>query len=283
MKTLITGGSGFIMTHAYEHYMEKTDWDIVIVDSITYAGSLNKLTDSKYYDPKRTTFVYHDIRAPFDAIESQIGDVDYIIHAAAMSHVERSIHEPELALMSNGVGTFNVLQFALKQYKKGSLKRLHYISTDEVYGANADGGHKEGSPHRPSNPYSLGKAWGELACYTWSHCYGLPVIVTNTMNNFGERQHPEKFIPMVVNNILSGKKQDIHAVNGEIGSRFWLHARNHADAVLYLLNNEEKLPKFSQFNVVGDTRMNNLEVAKLAEKYVKKYKGDFSLNYELIS
>jgi len=282
MRVLITGGSGFIGSHMIEHYMVNTSWDIVVLDSLTYAGSLMKLTDSRHYDSKRIRFVYHDIRASLDPVADEIGQVDFIIHAAAMSHVENSIHNPVLAFQSNGIGTVNMLNFARRQ---ANLQRFHYVSTDEVYGPNDDAGHVEGSPHRPSNPYSCGKSWGEKACYTYSHCYGLPVTVTNTMNNFGERQHPEKFVPMVMRACLSADEVQIHArqrgEEWEVGSRFWLHARNHADAIMYLFENRARLDGYAQFNVVGDIRMDNLSIAKRIEKHVQEYREGAKLHYAL--
>jgi dTDP-glucose 4,6-dehydratase len=252
--------------------LKNTDAEIIIMDRLTYAGNLNYLTDingwDKYYKP-RVKYFYHDFRAPISITTSHlIGKLDYIIHMGAESHVDRSISEPMLFAESNVLGTINMLEYA----KDIEVEKFIYVSTDEVYGAVAgDGLHSEGEPHKPSNPYSASKAGAEDFCYAYRNTYDMPIIVTNTMNNFGERQNVEKFVPMVVKNILDKKKVTIHCkiVNDEvvdISSRCWLHARNHADAILFLLYSQQTR---GQYNVVGE-KYSVWQMAELISRLLDK-------------
>ena len=255
MKTvLLTGGVGFIGHHTTEHILRNTSWNIVIIDRLTYAGNINYLTDMECWagNKHRVKFIYHDLRSPFsETTISLLGKIDYIIHMAAETHVDKSIEDPMPFAESNVIGTVNMLELA----KKLDPEKFIYISTDEVYGPTKDGKlHKEGEPHKPSNPYSASKSGAEAFCYSYWNTYGLPVIITNTMNNYGERQHPEKFVPKTVKAIMQGKKVTLHCKTEnkkvvEVSSRCWLHARNHADGILYVI-------KYGQlgenYNITGE-------------------------------
>jgi len=258
-RLLLTGGAGFIGSHTVEHILERTDWDIVVLDRLTYAGNLNFLTDSDIYkvEGHRVSFVYHDFRAAIsETTKNLIGHVDYIIHMGAESHVDRSITDPIPFAESNVLGTVNMLEYAKSL---PNLERFIYVSTDEVYGpVHYEKGkltmHVEGEPHRPSNPYSASKSGAEAFCYAYWNTYGMPIVITNTMNNFGERQNCEKFIPKVVKNILEGKEVTVHCkiVHNEIvdiSSRCWLHARNHADGLLFVLKNGKP---GERYNIAGE-------------------------------
>lgn len=259
MKTvLLTGGCGFIGHHTVEHILKNTDWYILVLDRMSYAGNLNFLTDIEIWEKEkhRVRVVYHDLRATFEPTHIADllldGKIDYIIHMAAESHVDRSISDPMPFFQSNVIGTVNMLELA----KIIKPKKFIYVSTDEVYGPSVNGHlHKEGEPHFPSNPYSASKSGGEAACYSYFNTYGLPIVITNTMNNFGERQHPEKFFTKVVKAVLEGEEITIHCKkdkNGkvqEISSRCWLHARNHADGLLFLL---DKGVAGEKYNITGE-------------------------------
>lgn len=260
MKTvLLTGGAGFIGHHTVEHILKNTDWRIVIMDRLSYAGNLNRLTDMDIWETegKRCKFIYHDFRAILErTIINLMPRIDYIIHMGAETHVDRSITDPMPFVTSNVVGTVNMLNLG----RSLGVNKFILVSTDEVYGPvpkMIDGLmlHVEGDPHRPGNPYSASKAAAEDFARAYYNTYQLPVIITNTMNNFGERQDPEKFVPRTIHNILTGNDVVIHCkmdADGkviDISSRCWLHARNHADALIYLLEHGDI---GGQYNITGE-------------------------------
>jgi dTDP-glucose 4,6-dehydratase len=255
-RLLLTGGAGFIGHHLVEHILRTTDWKITIVDRLTYSGDLNRLTDIECWEREkgRVNFVYHDLRAPLDPIYKHLFRIDYVIHAAAESHVDNSIRNPRLFAESNVLGTVNMLELC----RQIQPEKFIYVSTDEVYGpvsADMKDLHKEGEPHRPSNPYSASKSSGEDFCRAYHDTYGAPVMITNTMNNFGQRQDPEKFVPKTIISIYREEPVTLHcrkSADGEeifeVSSRCWLHARNHADGLLFLLN---KGQSGEQYNITG--------------------------------
>jgi dTDP-glucose 4,6-dehydratase len=231
----------------------------------------------------RIEVVTHDLIAPLsDQLINRIGDVNYILNIASESHVDRSIEDPVSFVKNNVDLVLNMLEYARKVKPEVFMQ----ISTDEVYGAAPIGiNHKEWSPILPSNPYSGSKAAQEAIAISYWRTYGVPVVITNTMNNFGEMQDPEKFVPMVIQKINKGETVTIHGNEDYIGSRFYLHARNHADALLYIINNlppavyedNNLIVMPSRYNVVGNIEMNNLEMAQLIAKLMGK-----ELNYELV-
>ena len=253
---VLTGGAGFIGHHTVEHILKNTDWNITIIDRLTYAGNLNRLTDLDCWiaERGRVKFVYHDFRAPLITgriITGGFGQVDYFIHMGAESHVDRSIADAIPFAESNVVGTVHMLNLG----RALAVERFILVSTDEVYGASIGGHlHAEGEPHRPGNPYSASKAGAEDFALAYANTYGMPVIITNTMNNFGERQDIEKFVPKVIRSIYQHRAVIAHVKKIEnktvdISSRCWLHARNHADALLFLL---DKGVNGERYNIVGD-------------------------------
>ena len=206
-RILITGGCGFIGHHLVEGILKQTDWEITILDALTYAGNLNRLTDIEIWEQerRRVKFVWHNLKSPIsESIHKMIGDLDYIWHLAAESHVERSLEDSIPFVMSNVVGTANLLEYVKKH--QPNLKKLLIFSTDEVFGPAPEGVYyKEGDVCNPSNPYSASKEGQEAISKAFAFSFGLPVIITRTMNVLGERQHPEKFIPKTVKAILEGK------------------------------------------------------------------------------
>lgn len=266
-KVLLTGGCGFVGHHTVEHIMRNTDWEIVVMDRLSYAGNQNYITDIETYEDwkHRLHYIYHDFRATISKTTAElIGDVDYIIHMGAESHVDRSIDDPIPFAESNVIGTVNMLEY-LRHYQPDA--RFVYVSTDEVYGPAIDGHlHKEGEPHRPSNPYSASKSGAESFCYAYWNTYELDIIVTNCMNMIGERQNPEKFVPLTVKRLLEGKPMIVHCKkeDGEIvdiSSRCWLHARNHADGLLFVLEHGES---GESYNISGEWADIEMMVKKIA-------------------
>ena len=274
-KVLITGGAGFSGAHICEHLLHNTDWELLVLDRLSYAGSLERLLDARRDFGKRIKFVYHDFRAEFPKpVLNELEGIKMVIHNGAETHVERSLIDPEPFVLSNVVGTMHVLNAC----RELGPRQVIYVSTDEVFGPAPIGiNFKEHDPVHPSNPYSAAKAGGEALAYSYCKAFKLPVTITRTMNMFGERQHPEKFVPLCIKKILKGEKLIIHAASDfRIGSRKWLHARNQADALLFLLDRPQATIGRT-FHIAGDER-NNLEIAQLVAKYVNK-----PLNYELLN
>lgn len=245
---LITGGCGFAGSHLVEHLLRTTDWRLTVVDSLTYAGRVDRLTDSAATSAAlrdgRVRLVWADLRGELST--DVLGAPSAIVHAAAGTHVDRSIADPGPFVLNNVTSTVNLLEFARSL---PALTHFVMVSTDEVYGPADEGhAHAEWEMHRPSNPYAASKAACEDLAFAWWRTYGVPVVVTNTMNMFGERQHPEKFLPAVVGALLEGTPITAHARQGERdgqvtwepSSRCWLHARNHADALRWVV--EETKP-----------------------------------------
>jgi dTDP-glucose 4,6-dehydratase len=281
MRILLTGASGFIGSHFLEHILINTDWDIICIASWKHKGTPERILESKYYDPKRVEVITHDIVSPLtEQTIKRLGKIDYIVNFAAESHVDRSIDEP-VPFIKNNVDVA-LTMFELARVIKP--KKFIQISTDEVYGVAPDGvNHKEWSSIIPSNPYSASKACQEAIAISYWRTYSVPLIITNTMNNFGERQDKEKYVAQLISKIEKGETVTIHGSEDYIGSRYYLHARNHADAVLFLLNNIEPtmyddgdhtLPE--RYNVVGDVELNNLELAQMVSGIIGK-----ELKYEL--
>ena len=288
-RVLITGGAGFIAHHLIGQILETTDWEVITLDRLDYSGNLNRLHDLMLsFDPevrKRVRVVHHDLKAELNPMVCrEIGDVDYILHLAAGSHVDRSIEYPLEFVMDNVVGTCNILDFARTQ--KENLERFIYFSTDEVFGPAPDGiKYKENDRYNSTNPYSASKAGGEELAVAYENTYGLPIYITHTMNVFGERQHPEKFIPMCIRKVRNGEPVTIHSDSTKTipGSRHYIHAEDVASAILFLLNassifeptwGNAKCPKF---NIVGAEELNNLELAQIiAESQGKE------LKYEMV-
>lgn len=280
-RILITGIAGFVGHHVCEHILKNTDWEIVGMVRLNTVGDMHRLTNMDimkqpaYAD--RVKLVYHDLKYTINpTVHSYIGNVDYILHIAANSHVDRSITHPKEFFEDNVMGTVNMLEY-MRLHQPTA--RMINFGTDEVFGPAPDGyDYKEDDRYRPSNPYSAAKAGQICAGHSYFVTYGLDIISTYTMNIFGERQNPEKFVGMCIKNAITGGTQKIHAKldNGnvvEVGQRHWLHARNAADALLFLLANGVK---GEHYNVVGDTELENDEMAKIIAGYAGK---DIKLEY----
>lgn len=298
MKILITGGAGFVGHHLIEHVLKNTDWDIVSLDRLDTSGNLNRMKDIDCWEAEkhRVRIVHHDLKAEINEQVAKLlgGPFDYIAHLAAGSHVDRSIEDPMLFFMDNCIGTVNLMQYA----RRGGLTReldevsitqngtepsfkitgkFLYFSTDEVFGPapmdDSFKGFKEWDRLNPNNPYAAAKAAAEMAVISFANTYRIPCTITNTMNIFGERQHPEKFIPMLIRNALNGTKTFIHAnkEKTQAGKRHYLHARNICAATVWALRSGAVLDGSAaegRYNVVGEVEMDNLALAELVHKLV---------------
>ena len=288
-RILITGGGGFIAHHLINQVLKQTDWEIITVDRLDYSGNLNRLHDLLQErtpeERKRLRTIFHDLKAEFNPmLVADIGPIDIVAHLAAGSHVDRSIDFPMEFVMDNVVGTCNILEFARKQE---NLERFLYFSTDEVFGPAPEGvNYDEYDRYNSTNPYSASKAGAEELCVAYQNSYDMPIYITHTMNVFGERQHPEKFIPMTIRNVRDGGKVTIHSDASKTipGSRHYIHAEDVADATLFLLQHEGTLNitnnagvKCPKFNICGATELNNLELAQMIADAQDK-----ELNYEFM-
>ena len=291
-KVLITGGAGFIAHHLIYYILQKTNWEIISLDRLDYSGNLNRLdnilsnlTDK---DRARVKVVFHDLKSELNPwIKKEIGEINIILHLAAGSHVDRSIEFPLEFVMDNIVGTANILEYARYIYDTNpSFEKIVYFSTDEVFGPAPEGvNYKENDRYNSTNPYSATKAAGEELAVAYENTYNLPVIITHTMNVFGERQHPEKFIPMCIKKIRDGETVTIHSDKSKKipGSRHYIHAEDVSEAILFLLNNNIKPEdnwggaKCPKFNIVGAEELTNLELAEIIAKSQNK-----KLNYEMV-
>jgi dTDP-glucose 4,6-dehydratase len=287
-KSLITGGAGFIAHHLIGQILQTTDWEIVTLDRLDYSGNLNRLHDLMLSfspeDRKRVKIVHHDLKADLNPlVRSEIGKVDYVLHLAAGSHVDRSIEYPMEFVLDNVVGTCNILEFARAQ---NNLERFVYFGTDEVFGPAPNGiKYQENDRYNSTNPYSATKAGGEELAVAYENTYGLPVYITHTMNVFGERQHPEKYMPMCIRKVRDGETVTIHSDSTRTipGSRHYIHAEDVSSAVLFLLNYSGSLEptwggaKCPKFNIVGVEELNNLELAHIIADAQEK-----ELKYELV-
>jgi dTDP-glucose 4,6-dehydratase len=286
---LITGGAGFIAHHLVNKVLAETDWNIVTLDRLDYSGNLNRLNEVVNSHPplerSRVRVVHHDLKAELNPqIRSMIGKVDVIAHLAAGSHVDRSISWPMEFVQDNVVGTVNLMDYARNL---DSLDLFAYFSTDEIFGPAPEGiKYKENDRYNSTNPYSATKAAAEEMVVAYENTYKLPAIITHTMNVFGERQHPEKYIPLCIKRIRDGEKISIHsnAEKTKAGSRHYIHALDVADALMFLYKQDlSKLPKdfggakCQKFNIVGATEMDNLQLAQ----YIADVQGK-DLNYEMI-
>lgn len=266
-----------------EHLLVNTDWDITATASFRHRGTADRISQVLAGHPdwrERVQVYVHDLSAPLSvqAVGRFTGNVDHIIAMASESHVDRSITDPVPFVRNNVDVILNTLE-AARQLKPS---KVIVVSTDEVYGPCEPGqGHPEWSPIIPSNPYASSKAAQEAIAISYWRTYGVPVILTNTMNIIGERQDPEKFLPMLIRRISRGEKVTIHGTPGHIGTRHYLHARNAASAWLYLLENTEPglypaaaMP--DRWNVAGPEPISNLELALQVATIIGK-----PLDYEL--
>ena len=264
MRTLlITGGAGFIGSNLVRHALSHTSDRIVIVDKLTYAGSLLNL-QAPLTDP-RVTFLEADIadrRAMTRAFAEH--QPDAVLNLAAETHVDRSIDGPRLFVDTNIVGTLTLLEVArafiagVPAGARDAFRFLH-VSTDEVYGSlGREGAFSEETAYAPNSPYAASKAGADHLVRAYAHTYGLPVLITNCSNNYGPFQFPEKLIPLMVLNALDGRPLPIYGDGGNV--RDWLHVEDHCAGLLLVL---EKGRPGEKYNVGGGNERTNLEIVDL--------------------
>ena len=274
---IITGGCGFIGHHVVEHIVANTDWNIVILDKLSYASNgFERLRDTNSLDNSRVKVFTNDLINPLpDGLIKEIGsDVNYILHMAAETHVDNSIKDPALFIRNNVDSTLNMLEYARTL---PCLETFFYFSTDEVFGpALNETLFKEWDRHKPTNPYSASKSAAEQLCIAYENTYKVPLMIVNVMNAFGERQHVEKFIPLCIKKVLNDETVYIHSYPDKksSGTRFYIHGRNIANAVLFLIKNGTLGEKY---NISGEREVSNLEMAQLIAKFVGK-----ELKYEMV-
>lgn len=286
-RIMITGVAGFIGAHTLEHFLVNTDWYIIGIDSLKHRGDIRRINQVIDKNPdwsNRFELFVKDLTVPFSVNEiNAFGDIDYILNLAAESHVDRSISDPVPFVKNNVDLMLNMLELSRAVMPAAFIQ----ISTDEVYGPmEQDVPFKENDRHLPSNPYSASKSAQEMIAISYWRTYGVPLIITNTMNNIGECQDAEKFVPLVIKKLLAGEEITIHGSEQDMGSRYYLHARNHADALLFILQNTlpvryslfQNYP--SRYNIAGDTRVGNLEMAEKIARLVQEpltYRFDSSV------
>ena len=273
-KTIVlTGGCGFIGHHFAEYIFKNTDWNIVIIDKLSYASlGLNRLRNNKLiYSDRVKVFTLDLCNELSEGVKKEIGtNINYIVHMAAETHVDNSIKEPMKIISNNINSTVYLLEWAR------SLKNLEiffYFSTDEVFGPAL---YNEWDRHKPTNPYSASKSAAENICIAYENTYNIPLMIVNVMNAFGERQHVEKFIPLCIKKISNDEMIHIHSYPDKItsGTRFYIHAQNIANAVLFLINNGKIGEKY---NISGEKEVSNLDLAHLIAKFMGK-----ELKYEMV-
>ena len=280
MRVLLTGAGGFVGHHTLAHLLKTTDWDFIATDSFRHLGTsarIRAVFEELPTERSRVSVITHDLTTPIDHITaSELGDIDVIINMASESHVDRSIAEPRPFVENNVSLALTILEYARTLH---NLKTFIQIGTDEVYGpAPAGENHPEWSPQIPSNPYSASKCAQEALAISYWRTFNIPVILTNTMNIIGERQDVEKFVPRVLHHLGNSKPVSVHAsqtkTGWKAGSRFYLHARNQADALRFLIEKFKSTPhrytdgleKPERFNVRGEREVLNDEMVLLIAK-----------------
>jgi dTDP-glucose 4,6-dehydratase len=282
MRVLVTGGAGFIGSAVCRHFVLDLDYDVVVIDKLTYAGNIASLTPVA--SSPRFAFEQHDIcdRVAMDAIFAR-HQPDAIVHLAAESHVDRSISGSDVFVQTNVVGTFTLLE-AARRYLAESRKdagdfRFVHVSTDEVYGSlGADGLFAETTPYDPSSPYSATKAASDHLAKAWHRTYGLPVIVSNCSNNYGPYHFPEKLIPLTILNVLDRKPLPVYGDGSNI--RDWLFVEDHARALATILMRGQ--PGHT-YNVGGRNERANIDVVRQICAWVDRLRPGGRPAHELIS
>lgn len=284
-RILLSGIGGFVGGHLMSHLLKNTDYEIVGIASWQHKGMPTRVAEDENYlkDIHRVTIITHDLSAPItEDLKERIGHIDIILNLASDSHVDRSISNPVPFVQNNVNLALNMLEFA----REIKPELFIQFSTDEVFGqAKKDEYHKEWDSIKPSNPYSASKAAQEALAIAYWRTYGVPIIITNTMNIFGQYQDKEKFVPLVIDKVMKGEKVSIHGYpdKKQAGTRFYLHARNIADAVLFMIQNVKpklypEIDRPERFNVVGKVELDNLTFAQMiADKLGKP------LDYEIVS
>lgn len=287
MRILLTGASGFVGSHVLAHLLTHTDADIVLPWTLRHRGNSQRVTDALDHAPEpgawnqRVVTVMHDLATPIpDSLAREIGPIDYILNVASNSGVEDSIANPAGFVRNNIELMTNLLEYARHAQPTAFLQ----MDTDEVYGPAPTGyAHREWDPIIPSNPYAASKASQSALATAWWRTYGVPVVLTRTMNLIGPGQGGEKLVPTVIRKVLAGETVPIYSSpDGVPGSRYWIDTREFAAAWMHLLDHTtpQRYPTHdrpSMWHIVGEER-SNLEVAQIIADIIGK-----PLHYELVS
>ncbi len=269
-KILITGGAGFIGSHVVRLFANKyPDYQIYNLDKLTYAGNLENLKDVEKLPNYK--FVLGDIvNGEFIMDLFQRENFDGVIHLAAESHVDRSITNPMEFIMTNIVGTVNLLNAAKHIWKDNfEGKRFYHVSTDEVYGSLGDTGFfYEDTAYDPHSPYSASKASSDHLVRAYHDTFGLPIIISNCSNNYGPNQFPEKLVPLFINNIRHNKALPVYGKGENV--RDWLYVIDHAAAIDVIYHNGET---GETFNIGGHNEWKNIDLIKVLIKVVDRKLG----------
>lgn len=251
-RLLVTGGAGFIGSNFVHHVIDNTDHDVTVLDKLTYAGNRASLVG---LPERRLRLVQGDV-ADREVVHALVADADAVVHFAAESHNDNSLHDPAPFVQTNIVGTFTVLE-AVRTHGT----RLHHISTDEVYGdlpLDDPMRFDESTPYNPSSPYSSTKAGSDLLVRAWVRSFGVAATISNCSNNYGPYQHVEKFIPRQITNVLRGLRPKLYGAGENV--RDWIHADDHSSAVLTIL---EKGRVGETYLIGADGEKNNKQVVEM--------------------
>lgn len=272
LRVLLTGIGGSIGVHTLSQIMKNTDWEVVGIDSFRHKGWCDRIAThlgNHPQDASRVKIITHDLAAPFSELtKKRIGHIDYIINMASLSDVEASNQEPVPFVKNNIDLVLNMLEYAREIKPQAFIQ----ISTDEVYGPTTgkNDGYVEWSAKIPSNPYAASKSCQEELCIAWWRAFGVPLIITNTMNNYGEMQSASKYPVIIQKAISNGEEITIHGDDEGIGSRSYIHSQNFANALIYLLQNTtpylhkpSTVDKPDRYHIAGDKQVDNLELAQM--------------------
>lgn len=249
-RVLVTGGAGFIGSHFVRYLLQTTDYAVVNLDALKYAGNLANLRDVAEHP--RYRFVQGDVTDP-EAVAAAMAGVDAVVNFAAETHVDRSLLEAGSFITTDVYGTYVLLEAA----RRAEVQRFVQVSTDEVYGSIASGSSRESDPLDPRSPYAASKAGGDLLARAYFSTYGLPVCITRGSNTFGPNQYPEKVIPLFVTNAIDDQPLPLYGDGQNV--RDWLYVRDHCAAIALVL---ERGAPGEIYNVGGGNERRNIEVTE---------------------
>jgi dTDP-glucose 4,6-dehydratase len=262
MRLLVTGGAGFIGSNFVHHVRrERPDWEVVVYDLLTYAGNRANVEGTG------AGFIHGDI-CDADTLGPAVAACDAVVHFAAESHNDNSLHSPWPFVKTNVIGTYTILE-AVREHDK----RLHHISTDEVYGdleLDDPGRFTAQTPYNPSSPYSSTKASSDMMVRAWARSFGIEATISNCSNNYGPFQHVEKFIPRQITEVIDGRRPKLYGAGENV--RDWIHTEDHSSGVLAILERG----RIGETYLIGaDGERNNKDVIELILRLMGKPQDDY--------
>jgi dTDP-glucose 4,6-dehydratase len=277
---LVTGGMGFIGRALVRYILEETSYDVVILDRNDEATRPAEVAALRIEFPNRLAFAWHDLKAPIYHLQhTELSRrFKYVAHLAASSHVDRSVRDPMSFVFDNVVGTGHLLEWARGHVHEP--EKTLVFSTDEVFGpAGPRDDFDEYAAHWPANPYAASKAAAEALAPAWANTYGLPILVSHCSNAFGAGQHPEKFIPLAIDRVKRGETIQIHARNGVPSSRYYIHVRDIASAIMTILECGSPIAgrDTGRYNISATDEVSNVDVVERIAALLGK-----SARYELV-